>query len=74
MWNAGRPERVGLGIAERIMKGRLFHYRPRSRGIPTGPIAHADDEDDEIETWMIGQGLETRGNRSTLPRTVWKFC
>jgi hypothetical protein len=51
------------------MKGRHFHYQPRSRITAIGPIPHADEDDDLIETWMIGQGQETRGPRArTLGR------
>jgi hypothetical protein len=28
-----------------------------------GRIAHAVEDDDPIETWMIGQGQEPSGNR-----------
>ena len=41
------------------MKGRHFHHQPRSRFTAIGPIAHAG-EDDQIETWMIGQGIRTQ--------------
>jgi hypothetical protein len=54
------------------MKGRHFHYQPRSR--ITAPIAHADEDDDLIETWMIGQGQETRGNQRTVVRRAWDLC
>src|SRR5258708_1018872 len=70
-WNSRRPQRVGLGIAERIMKGRHFHHQPRLRLTAIGPVAHADEDDDQIETWMIGQGQETRGNRNTVVRRAW---
>jgi hypothetical protein len=52
------------------MNGRHSHHQPRSRGIPTGPIAHADEDDDRIETWMIGQGQEPRGNWQTSSQSV----
>jgi hypothetical protein len=35
--------------------GLRFHHQPRSGVTATGPVA-LTDEDDEIETWMIGQG------------------
>src|SRR3954453_16291236 len=66
--NSRRPQRVGLGIAERVMNGRHFHHQPRSRVTAIGPIAHADEDDDQIETWMIGQGQEARGNRHAVVR------
>jgi hypothetical protein len=34
----------------------------------TGPIAFADEDGDQIETWMIGQGPETSSNRHTVVR------
>ena len=47
------------------MNGRHFHHQPRSRVTAVGPIAHADEDDDQIETWMIGQGQEARGITGT---------
>ena len=54
--------------AEGIMKVRHFHHQPRSSVI--GRIAHAVEDDDQIETWMIGQGQEPSGNRHAGPRTA----
>ena len=57
-----------------FMKARHFHHQPQS-GIPaTGPIAFADEDDDQIETWMIGQGQEPSGNRHTVARKVRDCC
>ena len=53
------------------MKGRRFHHQPRSRVTAVDPIAHADEDDDQIETWMIGQGQEMRGKRYTVIRRAW---
>ena len=53
------------------MKARHFHPHPRSKVTATGPIAHADEDDDQIETWMIGQGQELSGNRRTIARKAW---
>ena len=53
------------------MNGRHFHHQPRSRVMAIGPIAHADEDDDQIETWMIGQGQEARGNRNAVVRRAW---
>jgi hypothetical protein len=36
--------------------------------LASGPIAFADDDDDQIETWMIGQAQELGGNRRTVAR------
>ena len=55
------------------MKARYFHHQPRSGLMATGPIAHAD-EDDEIETWMIGQGQDLSGNRRTIARKALDRC
>ena len=44
------------------MKARHFHHQSRSGVAATGPIAFADEDDDQIETWMIGQGQEPSGN------------
>ena len=49
------------------MKARYFHHQPRCGVMATGPIAHAD-EDDEIETWMIGQGQEISSSRRSIAR------
>jgi hypothetical protein len=47
------------------MKARRFHHQSRSRVVAAiSPIAHEDD--DQIETWMIGQGQELSGNRHTV--------
>jgi hypothetical protein len=44
---------------------RRFHHQSRSRvAAAISPIAHEDD--DQIETWMIGQGQELSGNRHTV--------
>ena len=57
------------------MKGRRFHHQPRSRVTAVGPIAHADEDDDQIETWMIGQGQEARGiSRNAVIRRAWGLC
>jgi len=64
----------GWHIAERVMKARYFHHQPRSRVTATGPIAHADEDDDQIETWMIGQGQEPSGNRHIGVRRAWERC
>jgi hypothetical protein len=61
-------------MAERVMKGRHFHHQPRSRVTAIGPIAHADEDGDQIETWMIGQGQEQRGNRPTVFRRARDLC
>jgi hypothetical protein len=55
------------------MKARHFHHHPRSGVAATGSIAFADaDEDDnQIETWMIGQGQELSGNRHAVARKPW---
>jgi hypothetical protein len=71
LWNSRRPQRVGLGIAERIMTRRHFYHQSRWRVTAIVPIAHADEDGDQIETWMIGQGQETRGNRRTVVRRAW---
>lgn len=55
------------------MKARHFHHQPPPGVIATGPIAFAD-EDDQIETWMIGQGQEPSGNRHTVARRAWDRC
>ena len=56
------------------MKARHFHHQPRS-GIPVaGPIAYADEDDDQLETWMIGQGHEPSGSRHTVVRKVRDCC
>ena len=52
------------------MKARYFRHLPR-RG-PIGRIAQAVEDDDQIETWMIGQGQEPRGNRQIVVRRAWK--
>jgi hypothetical protein len=56
------------------MKRRHFHHQPRSRVTAISPVAHVDDDDDQIETWMIGQGQEARGNRHTVFRRSWDLC
>jgi hypothetical protein len=56
------------------MKVRHFHHQPRPGGIATGPIAFADEDDDQIETWMIGQGQELSGNRHIVVRRAWDRC
>src|SRR3954452_5114367 len=70
-WTSRRPQRVGLGSAERVMNGRHFHHQPRSRVTAIGPIAHADEDADQSETWMIGQGQEARGDRNAVVRRAW---
>ena len=54
------------------MKARYFHHQPRWGGI--GPIAHAVEDDDQIETWMIGQGQEPTGNRHIVVPRGWDRC
>jgi hypothetical protein len=56
------------------MKARHFHHQPRSGVAATGPIAFADEDDDQIETWMIGQGQEPSGNRHTVARKPLDRC
>jgi hypothetical protein len=56
------------------MTVRHFHHQPRFQVVATGPIAHADEDDDQIETWMIGQGQELSGNRRTVGRKPWSRC
>jgi hypothetical protein len=53
------------------MKARHFYHQPRSGVAATGPIAFADEDDDQIETWMIGQGQELSGNRRAVARKPW---
>ena len=50
------------------MKARYFHHQPRRGVTAIGPIAHAVEDDDQIETWMIGQGQEPSGNRQIVVR------
>jgi hypothetical protein len=45
-----------LRIAESVMKPRHFDHQPLSRVAGTGPIAFAEEDDGQFETWMIGQG------------------
>jgi len=66
--------RLASRIAERVMKARHFHHQPRPGVISTGPIAFADEDDDQLETWMIGQGHEPSGNRHTVVREVRDCC
>ena len=54
------------------MKTRYFRHQPRWGAI--GRIAHAVEDDDQIETWMIGQGQEPSGNRQIVVRRAWKRC
>jgi hypothetical protein len=56
------------------MKARHFHHQPRPGVIAAGPIAFADEDDDQIETWMIGQGQEPSGNRHIVVRKGWERC
>jgi hypothetical protein len=56
------------------MKRRHFYHQSRWRVTAIAPIAHADEDGDQIETWMIGQGQETRGNRRTVVRRAWDLC
>jgi hypothetical protein len=60
-----------LRIAESIMKARHFYHRSRSRVAATGPTAFADEDEGQMETWMIGHGQELSGNRRTIARTPW---
>jgi hypothetical protein len=53
------------------MKARHFYHRSRSRVAATGPTAFADEDEGQIETWMIGHGQELSGNRRTIARTPW---
>ena len=50
------------------MKARHFYYQPRSRVAATGPIAFAEEDDGQIEIWMIGQGQELSGDRRMVAR------
>ena len=64
-----------LSVLRRVfMKARHFYHQPRSGVAATGPIAFADEDDDQIETWMIGQGSEPSGNRHTFARKAWGRC
>jgi hypothetical protein len=56
------------------MKARHFHHQPRSGVTAKGRIAHAVEDDDQIETWMIGQGQEPSGNRHIVVRRAWDRC
>ena len=60
-----------LRIAESIMKARHFYHQFRSRVAATGPTVFADEDEGQIETWMIGHGQELSGNRRTIARTPW---
>jgi hypothetical protein len=61
-----------LRVLRRVfMKARHFHHQSRSGEAATGPIAFADEDDDQIETWMIGQGQELSGNRRAVARKPW---
>ena len=60
--------------SEPLMKARYFHHQPRRGVTAIGPIAHAVEDDDQIETWMIGQGQEQSGNRQIVVRRAWKPC
>jgi hypothetical protein len=53
------------------MKARYLHHQPRPGAAATGPIAFADEDDGQIETWMIGQGQELSGNRHAVVRKPW---
>ena len=53
------------------MKARYFHQQPRWGRV--GAIANVFD-DDQIETWMIGQGQEPSGNRPIVVRRAWDRC
>jgi hypothetical protein len=55
------------------MNGRHFHHQPRSRVIAIGPIAHADEDDDQIETWMIGQGQEASVLQPGFETSGWAY-
>ena len=48
------------------MKARHFHHQPRLGVTAIGRIAHAVEDDDQIETWMIDQAQEPGGNRHTV--------
>jgi hypothetical protein len=56
------------------MKRRHFYHQSRWRVTAIVPIAHADEDGDQMETWMIGQDQETRGNRRTVVRRAWDLC
>ena len=71
--NRHRPHRVHA-YSEPLMKARYFHHQPRRGVTAIGPIAHAVEDDDQIETWMIGQGQEPSGNRQIVVRRAWKPC
>ena len=68
--------RSALDLALRSVpwKRRHFHHQSRWRVTAIVPIAHADEDGDQIETWMIGQGQETRRNRRTVVRRAWDLC
>ena len=59
-------------IRSPVMKARYFHQQPRWGRV--GPIAHVVEDDDQIETWMIGQGQEPSGNRHIVVRSAWDRC
>jgi hypothetical protein len=54
------------------MKARYFHQQPRWGRV--GAIANVFEDDDQIETWMIGQGQEPSGNRPIVVRRAWDRC
>ena len=47
--NRHRPNRVEA-YSEPVMKARYFHHQPRRGVTAIGPIAHAVEDDDQIET------------------------
>jgi hypothetical protein len=66
-----------MRIAELVMKAQHSHHQRRlgvSGVTAIGPIAPAHEDDDQIETWMIGQGQEPTGNRHTVVRRAWDRC
>jgi hypothetical protein len=71
--NLPRPRRVASGVVESVYEGAAFPPPSPIRSGCHGSIAFADaDEDDnQIETWMIGQGQELSGNRHAVARKSW---
>jgi hypothetical protein len=65
--NRYRPHRVGAH-SEPVMIARYFHHQPRWGGI--GHIAHAVEDEDQIDNWMVGQGQEPSG-RHIVVRRAW---
>jgi hypothetical protein len=47
---------------------------PRRGVTAIAHIAHAVEDDEQIETWMIGQGQEPSGNRQIVVRRARERC